>query len=194
MAKFNKPNNIKAKEIRIKQINWLLENLKEPVFVDLSASNASLSNTFGLEETNEYNPSAITYRILNYRLYKDVGVKYASIANFMRSIQEYLPKEIKTTKMLLWHKSSYDADALPNVTPEMLEAMDRAVEWFENFKMKIEDKLTNQLYMAGDHKNQYLEILKRRFRDNWSERIENKVEANVEADVDKTIHITFEDA
>lgn len=45
--------------------------------------------------------------------------------------------------------------------------------------------------MAGDYKKQNLEILKRRFKKNWSEKVEREINSNNTSKVDSTISIEF---
>lgn len=45
--------------------------------------------------------------------------------------------------------------------------------------------------MAGDYKKQNLEILKRRFKKNWSEKVEQEINSNNTTKVDSSISIEF---
>ena len=45
--------------------------------------------------------------------------------------------------------------------------------------------------MAGDYKKQNLEILKRRFKKNWSEKVEQEINSNNVSKVDSNISIEF---
>lgn len=45
--------------------------------------------------------------------------------------------------------------------------------------------------MAGDYKKQNLEILKRRFKKNWSEKVEQEINSNNTSKVDSNISIEF---
>lgn len=188
----SRAQNITTKKSRIKQIQFLIENLTEPVFVDFSKSNNSLSIEFGMEDTNTFNPAAITYRVLNLKTKSADEITYNTLSRFMFSIQSYLPRKLQF-KSKLWHFTSFANNNLHNVTPEMFQALDDLKDWLVCFLEKIEDRLANQLYLAGNAKSQYLDILKRRFKENWCDKVETKVDAKVEAEVDKTINIIVED-
>lgn len=45
--------------------------------------------------------------------------------------------------------------------------------------------------MVGDYKKQNLEILKRRFKKNWSEKVEQEINSNNVSKVDSNISIEF---
>jgi hypothetical protein len=61
------------------------------------------------------------------------------------------------------------------------------VEWLHGMRNKIEDFLASKYYREG--KFNQLEVLKRRFKDEWSERTEQQVDADVKADTDIKIVI-----
>ena len=63
------------------------------------------------------------------------------------------------------------------------------VEWLIVMRQKIEDYITARYYRDG--RLNHLEILKRRYKDDWSEKIEQSVDADVKED--KTVEIIFED-
>lgn len=180
-----------ARDRRVQQIEFLIENMTEPSFVNLEATNTSLSIAFGMENTISFNPTAITYRLLNNREIDD-NKTYSGVASFMNSIQDYLPENLRSNRRL-WIPSSFGTAEKPNMSKKMLDAIELFLEWFRVMKQKIEDRLTNQFYMAGDKKSQYLDILKRRFKHNWCDKIEQQVEARVDAEVDQTINIIVED-
>lgn len=194
MSEITKPNNILKKQKRIEQIDYLLENMKEPMFIDLTKSNIELANTFGLENTIEFNPSAITYRILNKRVISRENEENIDIPNFvafMASIQDYLPNELKVKGKNLWCPSNWKAENLEKTSDEMLERIDEGVLWFNIMRCKIEDKLAENLYICGHQKGQYLQILERRFRKAWSPRVEQTINADVKTD--NEIKIVYED-
>ena len=63
------------------------------------------------------------------------------------------------------------------------------VEWLIMMRQKIEDYITARYYRDG--RMNHLEILKRRYKDDWSEKIEQSVDAEVKEDT--TININIED-
>ena len=179
-------NLLKDYELRKKQMIFFLENMKEP--------------KFDLEEQNDnvhLNASKITFRLMNHQGYgRGEHVdrpSYGSVAVFMNSIQDYLPKflhrvsETATNKCVspLWKRDSFRAsNTLAEDTVELLEAM---IDRMEVLREKIEDFLTGRYYCSN--KNQYLEILKRRYKQNWSERTEQSIDADVKEDTNVNIMI-----
>lgn len=175
-------NKAKLREFRHKQMEYFLENMTEPVF----APDDAQSNT-------PFNKAAITLRLLNYQgwgrgKHDEDEPSYMSVAVFMSSIQDYLPPELKFKKsgMTIWTRRSFGADReLADRTIELLEQMQ---DRLSVLKEKIEDRITGKYYWSN--KPQFLEILKRRFKNNWSERTEQAVDATVGP---KKIEVHFDD-
>ena len=67
--------------------------------------------------------------------------------------------------------------------------MNDMCEWLERMKRKIQDYITAHFWREG--RPQMLEFLKRRFKDEWSEKVEQTISANVNQDT--TINIIVED-
>jgi hypothetical protein len=63
-------------------------------------------------------------------------------------------------------------------------------EWYLEMKYRIMNDITFKYYAEG--KVQYNEILKRRFKNEYSEKVEQNVTANVQQD--NQINIVIEDA
>ena len=61
------------------------------------------------------------------------------------------------------------------------------IDWLMTMKYKIEDYIASRYFREG--KINHLETLKRRFKDDWSERTEQQVDATVQ---DNTIEVSFE--
>lgn len=173
-------NNIMvAKKKRIEQIEYLIENMRDPDtrFKDLFSD-------------DELNTASITLRILNTINHGgprsnnfDTVNSFYSLANFMNSIQEYFPKKMQV-KYKLWSPYSFNGEAL---SEEMKEAMQNLSEWFCNMKYKVLDVITGNYYIEG--KVQQLEILKRRFKELYSERTEQNINADINEDSDINITI-----
>lgn len=176
-------NNILiAKNKRIAQVEYLIENMSKP------------DTRFKKEFNNdELNTASITLRILNTINHGgpksntiDSVNSFFSLASFMNSIQEYFPKKMQV-KYKLW--SPYSFKGGNNVlSEEMTEAMQNLSEWFCNMKYKVLDVITGNYYIEG--KVQQLEILKRRFKELYSERTEQNINADINEDSDINITIT----
>lgn len=178
MARYG--NNIKiAKEKRIEQVNYLLENMKEP--------DIRFKHEF---DENELNTAKITLRILNTLYHGGANQTTAdsinswySLAAFMNAIQEYFPKNLQV-KYKLWSPYSFIGD---NISEEMSEKMEDLEDWFVKMKGKILDVITGNYFIDG--KLQQLEILKRRFKEHYSERTEQNISADINDDRDIKIEI-----
>ena len=109
----------------------------------------------------------------------------------MACIQGYLPNSLQTKQNphRLWSIKSFQQNDTQVIAEETQELLNDMVEWIETLKRKIEDYITAHYYREG--KIQYCEILKRRFKSEWSERTEQSVEADVKAD--SNINIIVED-
>ena len=167
---------------RHKQMEYFLENMVEPVFAPEDAQTAT-----------PFNKSAITMRLLNYQgwgrgKHDEEEPSYMSVAVFMNSIQDYLPPELKFKKsrLQIWQRRSFGKDR--DLAPETIELLEAMQERLSVLKEKIEDRITGKYYWSN--KPQFLEILKRRFKNNWSERTEQAVDATVGP---KKIEVHFDD-
>ena len=172
-------NILVAKKKRIEQIEYLIENMRNPDtrFNDLFSD-------------DELNTASITLRILNTINHGgprsnsfDTVNSFFSLAAFMNSIQEYFPKKMQV-KYKLWSQYSFNGETL---SEEMKEAMQNLSEWFCNMKYKVLDVITGNYYIEG--KVQQLEILKRRFKELYSERTEQNINADINEDSDINITI-----
>lgn len=174
-------------DTRQKQMRYLLEHMKEPNF--------ALINGIEVDEGKGLNTAAITFRILNTSGYGGMPRNssnpptYGSIANFMASIQDYFPRELRSANepKRLWSFRSFQDNGQQQFSKETRELLDEMVEWLHGMRNKIEDFLASKYYREG--KFNQLEVLKRRFKDEWSERTEQQVDADVKADTDIKIVI-----
>lgn len=172
-------NILVAKKKRIEQVEYLIENMRKP--------DIRFKQQFGEDELNT---ASITLRILNTINHGgpktnsfDTVNSFFSLAMFMNSIQEYFPKDMQV-KYKLWSQYSFNGDKLSD---EMKEAMQNLSEWFCNMKYKVLDVITGNYYIEG--KIQQLEILKRRFKELYSERTEQNINADINEDSDINITI-----
>lgn len=181
--------------LRQKQMKYILENMSEPNFAMIE-SNDTLSGTFNLANHDTLNTAGITWRILNSQGFgngehkSNTPPSWGSIANFMASIQDYLPSSLRTKQnpYRLWSHRSFqqnDTQVIAEATQELLNDM---CDWLENMKKKIEDHVSARYFREG--KTQYIEVLKRRYKDEWCERTEQTVDANVNTDTELNVIIS----
>lgn len=175
---------------RQKQMKYLMENMREPNF--------ALIDSKPVNENDEVlNTAGITYRILNSQGFgngahsSNTMPSWGSVANFMASIQDYLPKSLRTKQnpYRLWSHYSFqqnDTQVIAEYTQELLNDM---CDWLFKMKTKIEDYIASRYFRDG--KVNHLETLKRRFKDEWAERVEQQVDATVQ---DTELKVIIEDA
>lgn len=193
-------NLIEGSKKRNAQMRFLLENMREPDLgmMQNMTTVKSLESEFDLESEEEpewFNSQGITFRILNSQGFgrgrhdTENDPTYMSVAIFMNSIQDYLPESLRSKRdgYQLWKKQSFvSTNTFADDTRELL---DRMVNWLIMMRDKIEDLLTSKYYITG--KNHQLEMLKRRYKDHWSEKVEQEVVADVNQDT--TVNVIFED-
>lgn len=193
-------NAVKKRKItRNKQMQWLLDNFTEPVYTpDCTNNMASLSDTFSIPNTIDadmigYNPCGITMTLLNYepKNTKATEMSYYGVATVMRNLQPYLPKKLRSTieNYKLWNPRSFEP-ANSKFDDDTVELLEQMIDWVRSMKSRIQDDLSNKYMLGG--KPQYLELLKRRFKNQYSERTEQTVDANV--NTDSVINVIISDA
>lgn len=191
----NGHNLLRNCALRQKQMKYILENMSEPNFAMIE-SNDSLSGTFNLANHDTLNTAGITWRILNSQGFgngehkSNTPPSWGSVANFMASIQDYLPSNLRTKQnpYRLWSHYSFqhnDTQIIAEATQELLNDM---CDWLVNMKKKIEDHVSARYFKEG--KPQYIEMLKRRYKDEWSERTEQNIDANVNNDTELNVIIS----
>lgn len=181
--------------LRQKQMRYILENMSEPNFAMIE-SNETLSGTFNLAEHDTLNTAGITWRILNSQGFgcgehkSNTPPSWGSVANFMASIQDYLPSSLRTKQnpYRLWSYRSFQQNDTQVIADETQELLNDMCDWLENMKKKIEDHVSARYFREG--KPQYIEVLKRRYKDEWSERTEQTVDANVNTDTELNVIIS----
>jgi hypothetical protein len=181
-------NNCKTRQ---KQMKYLLENMKEPNFDLIDAKPVD-------EDSDELNTAGITFRILNSQGFgngahlSNTPPSWGSVANFMASIQDYLPKSLRTRQNphRLWSHYSFQQNGTQVIAEYTQELLNDMCAWLMTMKTKIEDYITSHYFSEG--RINHLEILKRRFKDEWSERTEQNIDANVNNDTE--LNVIIEDA
>lgn len=185
-------NNILSNcKTRQKQMKYLLENMKEPNFDLIDAKPVD-------EDSDELNTAGITFRILNSQGFgngahlSNTPPSWGSVANFMASIQDYLPKSLRTRQNphRLWSHYSFQQNGTQVIAEYTQELLNDMCAWLMTMKTKIEDYITSHYFSEG--RINHLEILKRRFKDEWSERTEQNIDANVNNDTE--LNVIIEDA
>ena len=195
-AKFFGQNILQAAKLRQKQMQYILDNLTEPDF-SLIECPKQIADEFNMDNREVLNGAGITWRILNTQGFgngqhnSSTPPSYGSVANFMRDIQCYLPKSLQSRRPAekLWSHYSFQVNDTQKFAEKTKELLDQMVEWLIVMRQKIEDYITARYYRDG--RLNHLEILKRRYKDDWSEKFEQSVDADVKED--KTVEIIFED-
>ena len=184
-------NNLLANcKTRQKQMKYILENIKDPDFSMIIGTN---------DEANEdkLNVAGITFRILNSQGFgngahnSNTQPSWGSVASFMASIQDYLPKSIRSRQnpYRLWSHRSFQQNDTQIIAEDTQELLNDMCDWLTMMKTKIEDFISSRYFREG--KLNHLEILKRRYKDDWSERTEQNIEATVQ---DTELKVVIEDA
>ena len=173
---------------RQKQMRYLMENMREPDFSLLVSKSVDVDD-------DALNTAGITFRILNSQGFgngshnSNTPPTWGSVANFMASIQDYLPKSLRTKQnpYRLWSHRSFQQNDTQIIAEDTQELLNDMCDWLFKMKYKIEDYIASRYFREG--KINHLETLKRRFKDDWSERTEQQVDATVQ---DNKIEIAFE--
>lgn len=189
-------NLLRNCKTRQKQMRYILDNMSEPDFAMIE-SNGALSGTFDLAEHDTLNTAGITWRILNSQGFgkgkhsSDTKPSWGSVANFMANVQDYLPSDLRTKQnpYRLWSRWTLRDNDTQVISDETRELLDDMCDWLEIMKRKIMDYITARYFREG--KPQYIEVLKRRFKDQYSEKVEQEVVADVVADTN--VNIVIED-
>lgn len=180
-------------ELRKKQLQWLMDNFTGPVYTPECSNNmASLSDSFNIEDNNElegYNACGLTMAILNYepKNIKAYEMSYCGVATFMRNVQTYLPKFLRYKDLTLWNPSSWTTGT-STIAEATAEIMDKFTNWLFSMKSRILDDFTLKYLMGG--KLQYLEVMKRRYKRQYSEKYEPEL---VNSPSNTEVQVIFEE-
>lgn len=178
---------------RFAQMQFLLDHFKNPVINMDGFSEMEV-------EKDGYCPTGITMTILNFMSHAKDGFNYTTISSFMAKIQGYLPNDLRITthkcqrknkkESPLWNPRNINNTKPDEIGEETKEYLELMIDWLSEMKMKCMNTLTFEYWTKG--KPQYIEILKRRFKDEYSEKTEQEVVADVKSD--NTINLIIEDA
>ena len=168
---------------KIDFINFLLDNITEPVF---TYSDKRLNETFDISEENEgLDVVKITFAIMNHS-HVGTGVNN-NFETFGHLIMDYVPERFRDIKFNRQTDTKHYSTAYQ-------ESVERFQEWICMMKAKIENHLSEEYYLQGRMKN--LEILKRRYKQNWSESktVDLNAEQNFRMGGDSKIELKITDA
>ena len=168
---------------KIDFINYLLDNITEPVF---TYSDKQLNETFDLSDEDEgLDIVKITFAIMNHsHIGTGVNNKFKTFGHL---IMDYVPERFRDIKF------NRQTDTKHYSKPYQ-DSIERFQEWICMMKAKIENHLAEEYYLQGRLKN--LEILKRRYKQNWSEckTVDLTAEQNLRMDGDSKIELKITDA
>jgi hypothetical protein len=193
-------------------MEFILDNIKDPE-MGMLQSFSPLAASFDMEGDieEEVNIVGITWRILNCNGFGGSGhtqdrPSYMTVARFMNDIQDYLPASIKynekkradrratksykrSTSGKLWSEHSFIESQVDNISEETRVLLDGMCDWLVMMKNKIEDKLTSMFFVNG--RNHHLEMLKRRYKSEWTEKVEQAIDTTLNGV--KKVRIDFGD-
>lgn len=151
-------------------MEWLKENIVEPELHE-NETNSDIVN--------------IWFMILNYGG-RGPGTKESTenlrrTIKFISYIQQYLPEQFRNSEM---YKSKMRDE----------EIVMEFENWFFRCKQKLQNYLSKEYFKMGRMKD--LEILKRRYKENWSESkvVDLTADANMKVDADTKLEIKISDA
>ena len=166
------------------QMKFLLENFTKPVVV--------VDGMGDMEYDDKgYCPTGITFALINSGAEdRMVGEKISpkQFATFMMRIQSYFPKALQVRKDCkdIWTYHTFNM----NIGEETQKLIDECIEWYHDMRSQAMNMLSFKYYTQG--KLQYIELLKRRWKNKYSEKVEQAVEADVKADT--SINIVIDEA
>ena len=162
--------NLEMRENHWEIVEWLTTNIVEPdLFVNEDGSNENLVN--------------IWFMVMNYGQIsaKENAENDNRILRFLSYVSNYLPDELKNHEI---YKSRIR-------DKELIETFEH---WLFESKQKLQNYLAKEYFAKGRIKD--LEILKRRYKENWSESkvVDLTADANMKVDKDSKLEIKIVDA
>ncbi|MBP5441118.1 MAG: hypothetical protein J6Y14_09490 [Fibrobacter sp.] len=149
-------------------MEWLKANVVEPELHE-NETNRDIVN--------------IWFMVMNYGYRNQVEnpENIERIVKFFSYIQNYLPEEFRNRE--LYKKKIRDAEIAADFE-----------NWFFECKQKLQNYLAQEYFAKGRMKD--LEILKRRYKENWSESkvVDLTADANMKVDGDSRLEIKIVDA
>jgi hypothetical protein len=99
-------------------------------------------------------------------------------STFMTHVQTYLPKKLQVRKDCkdVWTYNTFNNE----IGEETQKLLDECIAWYHSMRSQILDTVAFNYFTQG--KPQYIELLKRRWKSKYSEKVEQSVQADVKAD------------
>ena len=178
----------KARKKMIARFKYIMANIPDPLFVirQAGAVDVVLPVRVGLtrgrvltvQDQIELTMAALTVS-------KNNNVNDTACI-FTKRIKEFLPGDVYPGKEIFYH--------LERQSEEVKAVVEEYKEWVAEYLAKCERKLASMYLGAGRWQSPYLEVLQRRFRDNWStqQRVDLKADVKAEEKVDATINFNFQ--
>jgi hypothetical protein len=156
------------------QMKFLLENFVKPVV---------MLDGFGemKYENDGYCPTGITFALMNSgaeeRMVGDT-ITPKQFSTFMMHVQTYLPKKLQVRKDCkdVWTYHTFNNE----IGEETQKLLDECIAWYHSMRSQILDTVAFNYFTQG--KPQYIELLKRRWKSKYSEKVEQAVQADVKSD------------
>lgn len=162
--------------LRHKQMQFLLDKYTKPI---LNPTAKVISG-----DDKGYDPLMVTMTIIN----TDKLETNYQVGRFMQVCQIYLPDRLQSPLSdSIWAAYSINA---AKCSPDTLELISKMKEWFGIMKDSVINSLTDKFFQSGH--NKFLEVMKRRWKNLYSERTEEIIDADVKQETN--VNITFEDA
>lgn len=167
-------------------IHWLLEWYTEPEWTDC----AGLNDAFYMEDVNKgARKDKMTYQFLitrqGYNPSPSGTSNQSRFETWYRNNRDYLPEWLRNIKMGPGYLSINPKDT------ESQELLRKFNDWFDNMMNKVELDITQRYFLNGAKR--HLDILERRFRNNWNLKCEPSIKVEKNTDTPEVI-IKFGDA
>jgi hypothetical protein len=142
-------------------------------------------------EEDGYCPTGITFALINSGAEdRMVGDRLSpkQFSTFMMHIQSYLPKKLRVRKECkeVWSYSTFNRE----IGEETQKLVDECIDWYHDMRAQVLNMISFNYFTQG--KIQYIEMLKRRWKNKYSEKVEQAVDADVKTD--NKINIVIDDA
>lgn len=180
-------NATKLNRLMIARFKYIMANLPDPLFVNrqAGATDKTLPIRVGLTRgrvLSVHDQIELTMAALTVSKNNNVN---DTACIFTKRIKEFLPGDVYPGIDIFYHEERAN-EAVKKVIEEYRE-------WVVEYMAKCERKLAGMYLAIGKWQSPYLEVLQRRFRDNWStqQRVDLKADVKAEEKVDATINFNF---
>lgn len=181
----------KGKKGPTNKIDGIIDLLLPVLNSDVNfVGDSTLSNTFGIQAP-AIDIADVSVALLN--LDRETVMKRLEEDNYESAMTMIIYRLNPYLPLKLRYKD-YRAMSSINCRDELKDKIREFVFAIINFCMKLEDKITVRYYMNPKMGNM-LEILKRRYKTNWSDNSGKSIEVkHTDEETDKTIEIVIRDA